>query len=212
MAMSMNDNCLWTAWGDVVCRGVGPAMHQHSQGRVERFYPQTPAPGQGQATAASTCQSDADCGQTQVCVTGPSTQQVVNGVANGIYLTTSSCDDCVGYAGQGCTVGKKCSVSSDCAAGLSCQSAVCTVGSVLTGLNNSGAVTKSADGSTIGQDFEAQRQAYMAGALTQDQGVRDCAMFGTCPVNFPCDGSGQCMAGLMCDGGVCKSTYSDLWL
>lgn len=231
----MNDNCLWTAWGDVVCRNV-----PHNQGQTERFQ-------------SSPCALDTDCGPTMRCDPNTQTQNLKNPLLpqNNITNPMVSSSACVTCSDVGCTAGKQCVDSSDCAEGLSCQAgtagSVCTVGSVITGLDNSGgSITSaagatvaqsleakrqayiartnlpdsaegvgsfaSAAGATVGQSFEAQRQAYMARTQTPDNGdsVGDCAMFGSCPQGYPCDGSAQCLANLMCDAGVCKTTYSGL--
>lgn len=195
-----SDNCLWTAWGDMVCRSS--TQHRPKPvGDTERF----------QDTA---CTQDTDCGKTMRCNPNRKITTLQNPLnppdrVNNPSVTSASCVPCTDV---GCIAGQTCADSSDCAQGLSCQANVCTVGSVIKGLNNSAGSVTSAAGATVGQTFEAQRQAYLSKTNMQDRdnSVLDCAMFGTCPQGYPCDGSAQCLANLMCDAGVCKTTYSDL--
>lgn len=197
MSRYVNDSCMWTAWGDVVCekRKVNP----HT-GR-EHFIPSAvPTP--------TSCSIDTDCDARSRCD---------NLNANSSAWACKPCSDigCVVGKACGCLVGdSSCSGStggsSDCAQGLSCQNNICTVGGLPTHLNNSDANVTSTDTDTVGQSYEIQRQKYMTQNATGDAGVRDCAMFGTCQQGFPCDGSSQCAVDLMCDGGVCKASFSGL--
>lgn len=180
MSRYVNDSCMWTAWGDVVCekRKVNP------HGGREHFSPPSPS-----------CLIDTDCDALSRCD---------NLNADSSVWACKPCSDI------GCVVGKACGGSSDCAMGLSCQNNICTVGGLTARLNNSDAHVTSADTDTVGQSYEIQRQKYMTQNPTGDAGVRDCAMYGTCEEGFPCDGTAQCAVDLMCDGGVCKASYSGL--
>lgn len=196
MSQYVNDSCMWTAWGDVVCekRNVSKvAGREHFTGSVG-----TPI----------SCSVDTDCDARSRCD---------NLNANSSAWACKPCAD------VGCVVGKACGCapgdpsctgstggSSDCAAGLSCQNNICTVGGLPTQLNNSDAQVTSTDTNTVGQSYEKQRQAYMTQSASADAGGKDCALFGTCQQGFPCEESSQCAVDLMCDAGICKTSYSGL--
>lgn len=171
--------------------GKGLSKSQVFGGREHFFAP-------GPAAQMMACQADTDCDASSRCDN---------------LNTNSAAWSCKPCADVGCPVGKTCGTSSDCAQGLSCQSGVCTIGGVLTNLNNSGSRTTTSDTDTVGQSYEAQRQAYVTLGASGDISQRECAVDGTCGEGFPCDTSSlvsQCAPGLMCDAGVCKISYSGL--
>lgn len=189
-------SCIWTAWGEVVCHGAKEGFGVGA------------GPGQGPAPSPTTCATDSDCDSRSRCD---------NLNQNQAMWSCRPCSDI------GCAIGKSCGCapgdptcsqstggSSDCAVGLSCQSSVCTAGGVVTNLNNSDYRTTPVDTDTVGRSYEAQRQAYVT---MQSSGSADCAMMGTCAQGEPCDDyslTAQCSAGLMCDAGVCKTSYGTL--
>lgn len=169
--MSVLD-CMWTAWGEVVCKS----------GR-EQFVAAVPPP--------VSCAVDSDCDSQSRC---------------GNLNANSSAWACRPCSDIGCAAGKACAGSADCAEGLSCQNGICTIGGVSTRLNNSSATITRTDTDTVGQSYEHQRQANMY----NNSSGHDCAMFGTCQQGSRCEGSSQCAVDLMCDAGVCKTSYSGL--
>lgn len=194
--MNLNSTCLWTAWGEVVCDGQSQGRGASAGGEDRSNLKRKVVGREYFVTAGTTsCVVDADCDSKSRC------DNLNN---NAPVWVCKQCSDI------GCAIGKACGSSSDCAEGLSCQNNICSVGSTPTKINNSSFRITKSNTDTVGQTYEAQRQAY----LTLESGTAagaDCALSGTCAQGYPCDQGAltvQCAAGLMCDAGVCKTEYS----
>lgn len=183
--MNTNGACIWTAWGEVVCKPAS-ASASKQQRLMEGFDP------------GAACTVDGDCSLTSRC-------DKLNVDAN--------MWKCVPCSDIGCVVGKSCSASSECATGLSCQASTCTSGSIITNLNNSDFRTTPDGTDTVARSYEVQRQSNMMLDSSLDSNLGDCATQGSCLQGEPCDKDSltrQCSSGLVCDAGVCKMSYGTL--